>query len=147
MCHESPQRPDALERYLAWREANFERLEAALSGDDEALIEVALGFVGGSAKLASSAARGVASSVDDAVRAAQRQFPGLAGKVQQHHVVPRYLGGAANGRTVPLDAAYHQQITNEFRRLWPYGQGTPTAQQLERIMQQVYEKYPLPLGL
>lgn len=73
-------------------------------------------------------------------------LPGKAGKIEEHHITPEYLGGARNGPRVRLDAAYHQQITNEFRRLWEYGQGTPTAQQLERIMQQVYEKYPLPPG-
>lgn len=84
--------------------------------------------------------RSAGSSFDNLVRAAQQQFPSKAGIIQQHHVVPKYLGGAANGKTVPLDAAYHQQITNEFRRLWPYGGKNPTAQELERVMRQVYER-------
>jgi hypothetical protein len=120
---------------------NLIGIEARLS-EDAVRENVALGY-----DLASDdavAARAGARYSDDVVKAAQKQFPGKAGKIENHHVEPKYLGGAASGRTVPIDAAYHQQITNEFRRLWPYGQGTPSAQQLERIKQQVYEKYPLP---
>ncbi len=76
--------------------------------------------------------------------AAKLAYPLLAGKIQQHHITPKYLGGAANGPTVALDAAYHQLITNEFRRLHPYGSATPTATRLKEIMDLVYSKYPLP---
>jgi hypothetical protein len=47
---------------------------------------------------------------------------------------------------VPLDAAYHQQITNEFRRLHPYGSEVPSPARVQEIMRQVYDKYPLPPG-
>jgi hypothetical protein len=86
-----------------------------------------------------------ARGIDDLVDAARRQYPRKAGRVENHHVEPLYLGGAREGQTVALDAAYHQLITNEFRRLAPYGQsGNLTPAQVQSIMQQVYAKYPLP---
>jgi hypothetical protein len=57
------------------------------------------------------AARGGARYSDDLVKAAQSKFPGKAGKIEQHHVTPKYLGGDPKGPTVPIDAAYHQEIT------------------------------------
>jgi hypothetical protein len=78
---------------------------------------------------------------------AEEAYPKLAAKAtdELHHIVPKYLGGAENGETVALRPAYHQLITNEFRRLAPYGQQIErTAQEVGRIMEQVYSKYPLP---
>ncbi|SEK63850.1 DUF6443 domain-containing protein [Parapedobacter koreensis] len=84
---------------------------------------------------------------DDLVKAAQKAYPELAGKTQLHHITPKYLGGAANGPLVPLDAAYHQQITNAFRQAWPYGQGVIKDPVLiKQIMDQVYKRFPLPPG-
>jgi len=85
----------------------------------------------------------VAPAFDDLVKEAQDAYPAKAGDIELHHITPKYLGGPADGPTVPLDAAYHQLITNEFRSLWPYGSGRPDPQELERIMNDVYEKYPL----
>lgn len=92
------------------------------------------------------AARAGARYSDDLVKAAQRQFPDKAGKIERHHITPEYLGGARSGPKVPLDAAYHQQITNEFRRLHPYGSEVPSPARVQEIMRQVYDKYPLPPG-
>src|SRR5690606_26361734 len=64
------------------------------------------------------AAKGAGGYSDDLLRAAQKQFPNKAGKIEQHHITPKYLGGDPKGPTVPLDAAYHQQITNAFRDAW-----------------------------
>ena len=83
---------------------------------------------------------------DELLSAAQKAYPGKAGVTEFHHVTPKYIGGAANGPTAPLDAAYHQQITNEFRSLWPYGGRQPTLQELQEVMEKVYQKYPLPPG-
>jgi hypothetical protein len=83
---------------------------------------------------------------DDMVKAAQRIYPQKAGKIEMHHTTPRYLGGAENQELVPLDAAYHQQITNKFRTLWQYGKGTPSPTELQIIKNQVYSEYPLPPG-
>lgn len=81
------------------------------------------------------------------VKAAQKLYPKKAGKIQFHHIEPQYLGGPVDGPLAPLDAAYHQVITNEFRSLWPYGTGTvPSATELNSIMQQVYNICPLPPG-
>ena len=78
------------------------------------------------------------------VQKAAKQFPNKAGKIEWHHAVPKYLGGAVNGLLVNVNAAYHQQITNAFRTAWDYGRRQPTAAQLTRILNQVYSQYPLP---
>ena len=75
---------------------------------------------------------------------AAKLYPKLAGKTHLHHIMPKYLGGAADGARVKLDAAYHQLITNEFRRLAPYGGARPSPARVEQIMKQVYSKFPLP---
>jgi hypothetical protein len=77
---------------------------------------------------------------------ARRSFPHLfGGPKQKHHVHPRYLGGPEDGPTVDLDPAYHQLITNEFRRLASYGRRTPLGfDAVWKLMKQVYTKYPLP---
>jgi len=96
-------------------------------------------------KLLPKVAKGVKYS-DDLVTAAQKLYPNKAGKIELHHPIPKYLGGPIIQKLVPLDAAYHQLITNEFRALWPYGKGVPSASELQNIMKQVYSKYPLPPG-
>jgi hypothetical protein len=76
---------------------------------------------------------------------AQKQFPHLYGKPkQEHHVHPIYLGGPKNGPTVELDPAYHQLVTNAFRKQHPYGQPPPTTDELQKILRDVYTQYPLP---
>lgn len=80
------------------------------------------------------------------IRKAQDLYPKKAGKIEYHHINPKYLGGAANGAMVPLDAAYHQLITNEFRRLHSYGKGPVSPEEAIKIMEEVYSKYPLPAG-
>jgi len=83
---------------------------------------------------------------DDLVINAQKLYPNKAAITELHYITPKYLGGNVNGPLVPLNGSYHQVITNEFRTLWPYGQGTPSATDLQYIMRQVYTKYPLPWG-
>ncbi len=83
---------------------------------------------------------------DDLVHGAQQLYPKKANLTELHHITPKYLGGPAAGSVVPLNGSYHQLITNEFRALWPYGQGIPSAEELQRILQQVYSKFPLPPG-
>jgi hypothetical protein len=79
------------------------------------------------------------------IKEAQKEFPNKAGKIQLHHEHPIYLRGPKNGRTVPIDAAYHQKITNEFRNRIPYGkQNEFSDAQIDKIMKEVYEKFPLP---
>lgn len=86
------------------------------------------------------------NSLDDLVAAAQKAYPAKAGKIEMHHITPKYLGGAVDGPLVPLDAAYHQQITNAFRALAPYGGPKPSPEVLKLIMDTVYKKFPLPPG-
>jgi RHS repeat-associated protein len=78
----------------------------------------------------------------DDIQNAQNQYPNKTG-TQEHHITPKYLGGDPSGPTVPLDAAYHQLITNAFRQLWPYASGQPSPEQLQEIMDQVYNQYPI----
>jgi hypothetical protein len=77
------------------------------------------------------------------VKAAQKEFPGKAGKIELHHPEPKYLGGAKNQKLVPLDAAYHQKITNAFRKIQPYGKPKLSPAQIKRITKAVYSKYPI----
>ncbi len=76
---------------------------------------------------------------------ARAAFPHLSGKPKQkHHLHPKYLGGTEDGPTTDVDPAYHQLITNAFRREHPYGQEVPSPAQQQEIMRKVYSKYPLP---
>jgi RHS repeat-associated protein len=84
------------------------------------------------------------SQYDDLLRAAQQKYPNKAGRIENHHIEPLYLGGAKNGTTAPLDAAYHQMITNAFRGQHAYGRGRPSPERLREIMEEVYRNFPLP---
>lgn len=83
------------------------------------------------------------STYEDILSLAQSKYPKKAGKIEMHHVHPKYIGGDPYGEIVPLDAAYHQMITNEFRNNWGYGQGVPPYRKQMEIMKEVYKKYPL----
>lgn len=85
-----------------------------------------------------------AEDLEDLVKAAQKLYPQKAGLSELHHIIPKYLGGDPKGATKAIDAAYHQLITNEFRRLWEYGKSKPSLQQLQEIVEKVYQKFPLP---
>ena len=85
-------------------------------------------------------------SINDLIDAAKKEYPGKADGIEKHHITPKYLGGDPDGPTVPLNAAYHQKITNAFRERWPYGGGLPSETELKEIMEEVYNQYPLPLG-
>ncbi|HYO71299.1 MAG TPA: hypothetical protein VEU33_34990, partial [Archangium sp.] len=82
---------------------------------------------------------------DKGMQKARKAFPHLAGgPKQKHHIHPRYLGGPDNGPTVLLDPAYHQLITNEFRKTHGYGLNPPSFKRALELMRVVYSKYPLP---
>jgi hypothetical protein len=75
---------------------------------------------------------------------ARARYPNGTG-YEEHHAVPKYLGGTVRGQTFRLPKPYHQAITQEFRREWPYGQQRPpTQQELMGILTRVYSKYPIP---
>ena len=78
------------------------------------------------------------------LKEAQARYPNKAGHIQMHHVDPKYMGGPSNGKLIPLDAAYHQMITNEFRNNYPYGLPKLDESVRRGFMQKVYMKYPLP---
>lgn len=99
-----------------------------------------------SADAAKAAEAAKAARIAEATAEAAAKYPKLAGKTDAHHVRPQYLGGAKNGPRVAIDAAYHQLITNEFRRLAPY---RPAAREsnlasVDQIIGSVSRKYPLP---
>ena len=82
------------------------------------------------------------NSLQNAAKDAEKQYPKLAGKEQDHHITPKYLGGDPKGPTAPLPAPYHQLITNKFRELAPYGK--KYAQEfVESVKEVVYKIYPL----
>jgi hypothetical protein len=84
------------------------------------------------------------SGFADLLAAAQERYPNKAGILVNHHIIPKYLGGAVDGDMMKIDAAYHQRITNAFRREWAYGQTRPNAEQLSQILHNVYSQFPLP---
>jgi len=86
---------------------------------------------------------GMALTVGGMIAAAEERYPKLVGISHWHHVIPRYIGGLNNWIQVHIPAAYHQLLTNEFRRLWPYGKGRPPAERAAEIVQEVLSKYPL----
>lgn len=83
---------------------------------------------------------------EDLVEQAKLEYPKLANKIELHHIDPKYMGGAKNGPLVPLNAAYHRKITNEFLKYWKFGQGHVLPAQANTIFQDVYKVYPLPKG-
>ncbi|MBU1260277.1 MAG: RHS repeat-associated core domain-containing protein, partial [Planctomycetes bacterium] len=85
-----------------------------------------------------------ATSLEQLVSNAKKAYPGKAGIMENHHIMPKYLNGATGGPTTKLNAAYHQQITNAFREVAPYGRPKPSPAQLHQIMNDVYSKYPVP---
>lgn len=89
---------------------------------------------------------GCGGSYEDQLSEAQQQYANKAGKTEYHHIFPQYMGGSKNGMTVPIDAAYHQQITNAFREEYGYGQGPLSPQKAFDIAQSVYSRLPLPSG-
>ncbi|MGH9716525.1 MAG: hypothetical protein ACRD4R_07350, partial [Candidatus Acidiferrales bacterium] len=87
-----------------------------------------------------------ATSLEQKVSDAQDAYPNKAGRIENHHIAPKYLGGDPNGPTAPLDGAYHQMITNAFRNEVPYGSGPVSPEELQQIMNKVYSQFPLPPG-
>ena len=119
-------------------------LEQALKPSVSTALMVATDGLGELAE--AGAALSKAAKIESLTADAEKLFPKLAEKADQlHHVIPKYLGGAKDGELAKIPAAYHQLITNEFRAIAPYGQKIQrTAEEVERILQQVYSKYPLP---
>ena len=107
---------------------------------------ISIGISALSSLSALQAAKGVLKYSDDLVKSAQKLYPNKAGKIELHHISPKYLGGAKNGAMVPLDGAYHQMITNEFRSIRSYGLGPVNEAYRLDIMKRVYSKFSLPPG-
>ena len=75
---------------------------------------------------------------------AQMQYPDKAGNYELHHIDPQYMGGDKYGELVKIDAAYHQVVTNAFRKEHSYGKGKLLFNIRQLKMRKVYMKYPLP---
>jgi hypothetical protein len=128
-----------LSNFTSFRFGQISEFQASTPGEKSAMTGIFIGslfFGEGEASAASKIGR---------IADAEALFPKLAGKFHDHHIIPQYLGGAKDGLTVRMPAAYHQLITNEFRRLAPYGQSVrPAGEALINILRDVYIKYPLP---
>ncbi len=86
---------------------------------------------------------------DALVEAAKNKYPKKANLPDEsHHIDPKYLGGDPNGPTVPLNPAYHQEITNAFRNEKAYGtvKRALSPEELQRVKNIVYGEFPLPPG-
>jgi hypothetical protein len=105
-------------------------------------------FIGvGEEKAAVTLERKVATAAEKAIikrltADAEKIYPKLVGRVQGHHEIPLYLGGPKNGPVTKLNAAYHQLITNAFRKLAPYGEKYEGS--LQKLLEKVYSRFPLP---
>ena len=79
----------------------------------------------------------------NAIAAAARKFGELARKgCQNHHLLPLHLAGPKNGPTATLPAAYHQKLTNEFRKFGLGAKKGMTIKKLADHMKNVYKKFP-----
>jgi hypothetical protein len=74
---------------------------------------------------------------------ARERYPNAEG-YENHHFIPRYLGGDPQGRTYRLPKAYHYAITQEFRTRWEYRKRKPTPEERVDILILVYSRYPIP---
>ncbi|MGO9768275.1 MAG: RHS repeat-associated core domain-containing protein, partial [Roseiarcus sp.] len=89
------------------------------------------------------------SAIEDFIREktaeANEKYPRKACGFENHHIIPKYLGGPADGPTTNIPKSYHQLITNEIRSQYPYPyRGNPLGQQeLEDLLTGVYDKYPI----
>ncbi|WP_276374120.1 DUF6443 domain-containing protein [Chryseolinea sp. H1M3-3] len=128
---------DAFNAYLYYRRGD--KLNAGLSA--AAMVPFA-GWGATSIKLTSKIIQ-KSSKFDGLLKEAAAAYPNKAGKVEFHHIEPKYLGGPKNGSLIPINASYHQQITNAFREAWSYGSRHPNAAELNRIMKDVYNQFPL----
>ncbi len=84
-----------------------------------------------------------ATKVGSLAADAEKLYPKLAGKFQEHHIIPQYLGGAKDGATARIPAAYHQLITNAFRDRLAYGV-KHSAEAVQQTVKEVYRLFPLP---
>ena len=75
----------------------------------------------------------------------RQRYPEKTGYYEDHHIDPQYMGGDPKGNLIELDGAYHQMITNEFRKIQPYGTKRLDEAIRKSIMRRVYTKYPLPI--
>jgi hypothetical protein len=74
----------------------------------------------------------------------QAKYPDKSGKIEKHHVKPEYIFGKNKEPIDKVNAAYHQLITNEFRKEVPYGTGPLSAKDATKTLKKVYDQLPLP---
>ncbi len=97
---------------------------------------------GGEEAIAAKVEGKLSGKIAELTAEAEKLYPKLAGKFQLHHIIPKYLGGTADGTLSRIPAAYHQRITNAFRELAPYGQKFNGS--LEKLLETIYKRFPLP---
>ncbi|MFA6081904.1 MAG: RHS repeat-associated core domain-containing protein [Patescibacteria group bacterium] len=76
-------------------------------------------------------------------------------KTESHHIIPKYLGGAAKAVRAIIPKEYHQQITNAFRAEVAYGKAAEYYRLLKQndysqwekevgeVIKKVYDKLPI----
>ena len=81
---------------------------------------------------------------------ADKMYPKKAGKLENHHIIPKFMGGLERGPTVLIPASYHQLITNAFRREFSKEKGLSSKnllqEEAERIMKKIYGTFQLPMA-
>ncbi len=97
----------------------------------------------------------VISEVEDAsaglyvrrVNEAREIYPNLAGQIEDHHIIPKYMGGPANGATVPLDRAYHVWLHQKlYAEAGEVVSRDLKAHEVHEILRGFYHRFPLPPG-
>lgn len=71
---------------------------------------------------------------------AAAKYPRMVGKLQDHHMLPKYMGGSS-GVVVRIPAEYHQMITNAFRQAVPYGRRF--TGDVSAVMRDIYKNFPI----
>ena len=69
------------------------------------------------------------------VKDSRQRYPEKTGYYEDHHIDPQYMGGDPKGNLIELDGAYHQMITNEFRKIQPYG-----SKRLDEAIRKIYHE-------
>ena len=78
---------------------------------------------------------------------ARQRYPNEPRRMERHHLIPRYLGGARNGLICPLDAAYHESITQGIRQQYKFGGQRPPMDELQQFLKSFYGSNPLPTSV
>ena len=74
------------------------------------------------------------------VEEARKKYPKKANRNENHHIID-YMGGDEDGPTSCIGAAYHQEITNECCRQWPYKSASRVCRGEQRFLKRSTESF------